>query len=530
MATAALPVPAGGYGTLRVVPPGALDRMEQQFYAQKAAAEAAPAPDLNSLAGYIRSQFEMMRNHRNNQAAGWSHRLVGALQTFNGVYDSAKLAEIMKFGGSTAFMRVTAMRCRGASSLLRDVYLSPDRPWGLDPASDPDVPEEVIQSIRQLVSVEAQTLAQAGQPIDVDAVRDRVNHLMMAARRASKERATDQARISEEKLDEILTEGGFYKALQEFLVDLPIFPFACIKGPTVRIVPTVMWNGGKATLDNKPRLFWQRVSPFDIWFTPGVADIEDAAVIERQRLTRADLNDLLDLPGYNQKEIEAVLEEYGTGGLVDNWDATDAERATMENRENPMLNRSGLITCLEFQGNVQGKMLLNYGMPSDQVPDPIRDYSVQAWLIGSHVIKVQHTPSPRKRHNYYITSWEKVPGTPVGNGLTDTLADIQSVVNSTARSLINNMSIASGPQVVINADRLNGDENMEDLFPWKRWFFSSDPMANNSQVPISFFQPNSNAQELLTVYKFFTDQADELSGIPKYMSGAGAPGGAGRTA
>jgi hypothetical protein len=34
---------------------------------------------------------------------------------------------------------------------------------------------------------------------------------------------------------------------------------------------------------------------------------------------------------------------------------------------------------------------------------------------------------------------------------------------------------------------------------------------------------------LLAVYKFFTDQADELSGIPKYMSGSGAPGGAGRT-
>ena len=41
---------------------------------------------------------------------------------------------------------------------------------------------------------------------------------------------------------------------------------------------------------------------------------------------------------------------------------TDSERATQESRENPQLNRSGLITCLEFHGNVQGRMLLEYGL------------------------------------------------------------------------------------------------------------------------------------------------------------------------
>jgi hypothetical protein len=54
-------------------------------------------------------------------------------------------------------------------------------------------------------------------------------------------------------------------------------------------------------------------------------------------------------------------------------------------------------------------------------------------------------------------------------------------------------------------------------------------MGNNAQVPISFFQPNSNAQELLGVYQKFNDMADELSAIPKYLSG-NATGGAGRTA
>jgi hypothetical protein len=85
--------------------------------------------------------------------------------------------------------------------------------------------------------------------------------------------------------------------------------------------------------------------------------------------------------------------------------------------------------------------------------------------------------------------------------------------------------------VVVNTDRLSPDEDGEDLYPWKRWRVTSDPMGNNSsaQKPIDFFQPNSNAGELLQTYQKFSDLADELSAIPKYLSG-GASGGAGRTA
>jgi hypothetical protein len=164
------------------------------------------------------------------------------------------------------------------------------------------------------------------------------------------------------------------------------------------------------------------------------------------------------------------------------------------------------------------------------IQDPLRDYFVQAWLIGNFIIKVQMAPSPRKRHPYYITSFEKVPGTPVGNGLPDILSDIQEAGNATLRALINNLSISSGPQVVVNDERLSSDEDGEAMYPWKRWHVQSDPLGNSAVPPISFFQPASNAQELLAVYQRFVDMADELSAIPKYLSGAGTTSGAGRTA
>lgn len=517
-------------GVLRVVPPGALDRLDANKAREKVAAEeAAKHSDvaMTNLAGYIRSQHEMMRNHRNS-ASGWSERLLSALRTFNGTYDASKLNEIRKFGGSEIFARITAAKCRGASSLLRDVYLQADRPWGLEPNPDPVIPENIMGSIETLIRGEAQTVQAAGQQLDPAAIRDRLNTLLSGARQAAKKKAGAQAKIAEDKIDEYLIEGGFYKALAEFIADLPIFPFACIKGPVVRIVPSLNWENGTAVSTPKPRLFWERVSPFDLWWTPGASDIENASIIEKSRLSRADLNDLLDIPGYDVEEIRMVLDEYGRGGLNDNWDTTDSERAVQESRENPILNNSGMITCLEFNGNVQGRLLLEQGMDPKLITDGLRDYMVQAWLIGTHVIKVQLSPSPRKRHSYFITSFEKMPGTPVGNGLSDIIADMQDAANSTLRALMNNMAIASGPQVMVNATRLTPGQDPEELYPWKRWLYDDDPISGQSQVPVSFFQPNSISQELLAVYDKINGMADDLSAIPRYLQGNSA-GGAGRT-
>lgn len=498
-----------------------------------AAKDASKSEDrvLSNLASHVRGQLQVFSRHRDNTMSGWSHRLLAALRTFNGEYDPLKLTEIKKFGGSEAFARIIAMKCRGASSLLRDVYLSPDRPWGLDASDDPKIPPEIMKSIKDLISMEIQGAAAVGQAPDIDAIRDRTMQLTEAARQAAKKRAEAGARVAEDKLDEVLKEGGFYKALAEYITDLPLFPFAVMKGPVVRILPVVTWENNAAVIKQTPRLTWARISPFDVWWTPGVSDIEDADFVERVRLTRADLNELLDLPGYNTEAIREVLDLYGRGGLTGDMDMSDGERAKHESRENPTTNESGLITCYEYTGNVQGRMLLEQGMDAKLIPDPLRDYFVQCWLVGNYVIKVQMSPSPRKRHPYYVTSFEKVPGTPVGNGLPDILSDVQEAGNATFRSLINNMSIASGPQVVVNDDRLSQDEDGESMYPWKRWHVTTDPMSNSAgQKPIDFFQPTSNAQELLTIYKSFVDMADELSAIPKYLSGGGAGAGAGRTA
>src|SRR5262245_107659 len=249
MAEAVVPFPPrGGNPLVRTLSNAQMDAAEAR---QRELTQTAQ-PDTSryiGLEGYIRQQWDMMVRHRNT-VNGWSDRLLAALRAFNGQYDPTKLQEIKKFGGSEVYARLTAAKCRGASSLLRDVYLGAERPWGLSPPADPAIPTNILQSIEQLVTTEVKsamygapavppvvdpasgqalspgTPAIPGQAPAPDQIQERIFQLMQSARDAAKDHAREQTDISEDKLDEILTQGNFYTALAEFLTDLAIFPFA----------------------------------------------------------------------------------------------------------------------------------------------------------------------------------------------------------------------------------------------------------------------------------------------------------------
>jgi hypothetical protein len=94
--------------------------------------------------------------------------------------------------------------------------------------------------------------------------------------------------------------------------------------------------------------------------------------------------------------------------------------------------------------------------------------------------------------------------------------------------LVNNMGVASGPQVEVNLERIPPNEDITQMHPWKIWQVTNDP-AGSSAPAVRFTQPDDNASTLLAVYERFSRMADDHSGIPAYVYGDLNVQGAGRT-
>jgi hypothetical protein len=499
-----------------------------------AAQQANSQPVIQALAGYIRKKWTVAMLAKQQTA---EVRMLKSVRARRGEYDPDMLAQLREQGSSTIYMMLTSNKCRAASSWLRDTLItaSEDKPWVVEPTPIPDLPPNKVQEVLQQAQQEVQQLYMMGQPPTDQQVRERLLEMKDMAMSHLKDAAKRTAERMDLKMTDQLLEGNWSKAFSEFLDDITTFPSAIMKGPVVRRRPQLKWvpsQDGQYVLDVQDALVleWERVDPFNLYPSADASDIQDGALIERHKLSRADLQAMIGVEGYSEAAIRAVLEQYGKGGLRD-WIYVDMTKASAEGKSTMGVqqNPSELIDALQFWGNVQGQLLLDWGMTAEEIPDPLLDYAIEAWVIGTWVIKAIVNSDPLGRKPYYKASYEEVPGAFWGNSVADLCRDAQAVCNAAARSLVNNMSIASGPQVVYNIDRLPQGENITQLYPWKVWQVTSDPLAGTSP-PMQFYQPSSLAAELLTVYEKFSVLADEYTGIPRYMTGDSPTGGAARTA
>jgi hypothetical protein len=516
-------------GLLKVVSNDQLNAQEQRDAALQEAAIANNAPVLQGLAAYIMKCWEAARSAKQTIIP----RLLSAQLARQGEYESQKLAAIREFGGSEEYARVTANKSRVAEAWLRDVYLGQtEKPWSLKPTPVPAVPPEELMQIRQQISAElAQAMGTFGTAPPSGMMQSRIAELEEAVN----ERMRDEARKAVEQMERYtqdqLVEGGFDKAFGEFLTDLTTFPAAHIKGPIIRKVNKLVWKQEgltwKPVIETVVAPQFERVSPYDAYPSPGSTNPQDGYFIQRQRYTQGDLYDLIGVEGFDENAIRAAIDEYGSGGLTNWLGFADDDLAVKETStvDNPMAQ----IDVLEFNGPVTGKDLIDWGIEEAQIEDADATYESCVWLVGRWVIKAQLNYDPLKRRPVHKASWEELPGFYWGSGLGDNLADVQGVVNAAVRALVNNMAIASGPQVEIDINSIPPGESIETLRPWKIWQIQRDALSGGGDV-LKFYQPDMNANELLTVIEKFYQFADDWSLIPRYMSGNDRVGGAGRTA
>ncbi|TAM25074.1 MAG: hypothetical protein EPN60_12730 [Nevskiaceae bacterium] len=517
------------FGLVRVETPGQVTQREHQSAAVPTPLTQPPS----QLVGHIQAAWN--RNKRAREVV--DRRLLNCLRRRKGVYSEADLAEFRQQGSATViFMPLSATKCRAAAAWMRDILMpASDRAWALTPTTLPDLPEQFKQRIMvQAASQAREKMVKAGQAMELEDFRAWVaqlgEQLEDRVRKEVKREAEKRAERMTEKVEDLMDEGGYDAALEEFIEDFSTYPAAILKGPYTRRIRKLSWLGGfTPAVTTENALGWKRVSPFDCYPAPNSRSPQERDFIERLRLSETDLYGMIGVPGNSEWDIRQVLQGH-KGGMLRHWIWTDTERNRLEgDTAYDWLTRDDLIDALHYWGAVPGRVLLEWGYDPEEIDDLDRPYEIDAIMVGSSIVRCVVNDDPLGQRPYHKACYEAVPGAFWGRGIPEMCEPHEDVCNATARALINNLGISSGPQVYVEVDRLADGEAISQMHPWKIWQFKSDPNAS-TRPPVGFFQPGSNAQELLTVFENFERRADDATGIPRYSYGNERVGGAGNTA
>lgn len=494
---------------------------------------------IKKLAVHIHNVWQ--QNQRDNKQVRLD--MVNTLRRVRGEYEPTKLTAIRAFKGSEAYIRSAENKARAADSWIKDIYRGDtDLPWSLEPTAVSDLPdqtqEQIAQDTRMYAAQVEQQLLASGQIIDPQQISRMMNEYYQEnldkAKKDLQKEAKERCKRAELLIRDQNQEGGWNNAFKEFLFYFIRLKAGIIKGPVLTKKKKQTWVASEQgyVLETTDTLVTDVycVSPFNFFPSKGMRTINDGDVIEIHELSKQAIADLIDVPGYSNDEIRAVLDKYAKGSLKGKWftieDETAVKQVTKEKNlthqtHPPTQNNadlsSELILAQEFWGTVPGKLLIEWGVEGNI--DPAVQYQTNCWKIGDHVIKAVINPDNLGRKPYHVSSWAKNPEWIWGEGLFDIAAPIEDALNAITRALINNIAIASGPMCEIDKDRV---DNKSPIYPWRQIESTSMQMKNEGPAVV-YYQPQMHAGELISAWQFFGKLLDEMT-VPAYAQGASQSG------
>lgn len=474
-------------------------------------------PDpLTKVSTFIRNAYGEAERHR--RSCGIEDELLRCLRAYNNEYDPEDRALL---GDVDVYMGITSNKIRALKSWISDILSSSeDQPWTITPTPMPELPVEAKEAVRRRLQQEAD---QYGLNFDL---QERAVELIAAAQRHVSEIAAEACRRMETTIVDKMEEGGWRLAFDAFVHDLAVYPCGILRGPVVKREPRLRWNSNMMETVNALTYKMVRVDPFKIYPSPNsICPNSGAYIIERMPMTPSDLMDCIDLPFFNEAAIRKVFVQFPSGFR---------EMLTMDTVED-IYNRTRTDTVdavdyryevLAYYGKVPGELLLCAGVTN---VDPQRMYEAEVWVCADYVLRAILSPSPLGKRPFQVGSFEKIPGNFWGCSLAARIRDIQRIANSSARSLVRNMAFSSGPIGEYDQTRLINEERIDEITPFRLFAVEPDKYAQTPSPAIRFQIVPSVADQLLRVYEFFSQKADDTSGIPAYVMGAPGVAGAGRT-
>ncbi len=473
----------------------------------------------DTLAHFVDDCFEESERARKDTEDRW----LLDLRQYRGQYSDETLSK-MDPQRSKAYIRVTRTKVKTVDSRLCD-FLFPangDQNWSIDPTPFPDYTEEQRSELAKMYQEET------GKQITPE-------ELEVMVLKESKRKTTRM----EKTIADQLAELRYQETMRDVVHSGNVYGTGILKGPLVNIVQNKQYK--KESGDKKETKWvlqhFDRVTPFvesvpvwDIYPDMEATSVQDCRyIIQRRKMDKHELSELAMRSDFNGKKITKYLRDNPDGDFEKK--SHELELQTLGSIVSTTANASShakKYEVKEFWGYVDAEDLVQAGVA---LPDTMLgqlEVAANIWTLGTKVIKATLSPMDGVVWPYFFYYYDKDETSIFGEGIPAILRDVQELINSAFRAMLDNAAISAGPQVEVNLDLLSELEDPTDIRPFKTWLRNGSGV-DAAQPAIRVFQLPSYTPEFERMANLFKAYGDEVTTIPQYMWGEQA-GGAGRTA
>ena len=501
--------------------------------------------EMVGLAGFVRGKYKESEDSRLADEQRW----LKAYKNYRGTSEDSE--DYRKSERSKVTVKITKVKVLAAFGQLVDILFSQGKvPISVESTPMPEGVEEFVHLKTPVDQLKAQTdpygfegdgrelpagateaikatEATETTELELGPYKDDMSQANLAAGPSNMGEpqlspSKEAARKMEKLIHDQLLDASAVSELRKGIFEQCLLGTGIVKGPFNHTKTIHKWSsddGGRFYDPEEklvPRLNY--VSCWDLYPDPSALSLEDAEyIIERHRMNRSQLRQLITRPFFDKDAIEECLD------MSPSYEERHFEHTLYA--DNDPTYSEGRFEVLEYWGVLDAKMARAIQLDIPRNTSDLEQVQINAWICGNQILRVVLNPFVPERLPYQVFPYEKNPYRFFGIGVPENMEDAQLLMNGHVRMAIDNLALAGNLIFEVDENMMVPGQSM-DIYPGK--IFRRQSGAPGTGITGIKFP--STAVENLQMYDKARQLADEETGIPSIVHGQTGVTGTGRTA
>lgn len=528
----------------------------------RAAKRAQAWQDIQNACAAVVNQLGQDISDRMMRRKPIEERWLEDLRQFHGRYDTS-VDEALKADKerSAVFINITRTKTNAWIARLHDMLFPNDeRNWGIDPTPVPELTREAREMMRQAEEAQGKADEIVGQHnADVEAggpgIPDQLGEAQQYAQTAAdmRKREAENQKIIEEarkrcdamqrEIDDQLTEARYPSRARDVIEDGCKVGCGVIKGPSLNTAGRQSWEGEGTdyTLGSKNdiRPGFRRVSYWHFFPDDTAENMEECEdVFERHLPNKKMLRRMAKEIGFDPAAVREMLREgpqHNTGSssdlnfmrelrLLDETATTAGDVIADYQRRYVVWEWHGALEAEDVAKMVRALGRFDDAERLEEEADPLETMMVRVFFSNNRLLRIEEDYLfDSGSLPYSVFTFEKSEASILGSiGVPRMMKHEQHMLNSAVRMMMDNSALAVAPQLVIDKEQIEPENNSWRLTPRKIWkrIKSMIPGAGQQVAPAFELHPIPINQALLaSIIEIAVKFVDEAVAMPLIAQG-----------